>query len=125
MSSSRSALALDPVRPWFIEGHLQVWEIEGPSPSSHGHTGFIEMSASEGASKATNGAQFAERIHNTISEPDTDILINALSAFVSFPSVSGKVAEKENCRQAAIWLRKFLTELGADANLVRLVVWAR
>jgi hypothetical protein len=47
-----------------------------------------------------------------------DILINALSAFISFPSVSGRFGEKESCRQAAIWLRKFLTELGADANLV-------
>jgi di- and tripeptidase len=48
-----------------------------------------------------------------------DTLVHALSTFVSFPSISGSESSRENCRQAAIWLRTCLTQLGADASLVR------
>lgn len=42
----------------------------------------------------------------------------ALSKFVSIPSVSNSAAHREDCRQAAIWLRKCLTQLGAEASLL-------
>lgn len=44
----------------------------------------------------------------------------ALSKFVSIPSVSNAPAHREDCRQAAIWLRKCFTQLGAEACLVGL-----
>lgn len=45
-------------------------------------------------------------------------MVYALSKFVSIPSVSNSAAHREDCRQAAIWLRKCLTQLGAEASLV-------
>lgn len=50
-------------------------------------------------------------------EPD-DTMIDALSEFVSFPSVSNHIGHAEDCRQAAKWLRKRLTQFGAEAQLV-------
>jgi di- and tripeptidase len=42
----------------------------------------------------------------------------ALSKFVSIPSVSSYPEYAEDCRQAAIWLRKCLGQLGARTTLV-------
>ncbi|KAK0476079.1 hypothetical protein IW261DRAFT_1491846 [Armillaria novae-zelandiae] len=42
----------------------------------------------------------------------------ALSKFISFPSVSSNLSNREDCRQAAIWLRKCLSQLGAQASLL-------
>jgi hypothetical protein len=42
----------------------------------------------------------------------------ALSKFVSIPSVSACPSHAEDCRQAAIWLRKCLGQLGARTTLV-------
>ncbi|CAL1713399.1 unnamed protein product [Somion occarium] len=54
------------------------------------------------------------------SQPDLsdDILVYALSKFISIPSVSGCLSYREHCRQAAIWLRKCLSQLGAEASLL-------
>ena len=48
----------------------------------------------------------------------SDTMTFALSKFVSVPSVSGNPAHHEDCRQAAIWLRKCLGQLGARTSLV-------
>ena len=45
-------------------------------------------------------------------------MVYALSKFVSIPSVSSAALHKEDCRQAAAWLRKCLIQLGAQASLV-------
>lgn len=50
--------------------------------------------------------------------PYADTMIYALSKFVSIPSVSSSHQHKEDCRQAAIWLRKCLGQLGAQSFLV-------
>jgi len=50
--------------------------------------------------------------------PDT--MAFALSKFISIPSVSCNAAHREDCRQAAIWLRKCLGQLGAHTSLVSL-----
>lgn len=51
-----------------------------------------------------------------------DTMLHALSKFVSIPSVSSEPHHREDCRQAAIWLKKCLTQLGAEATLVRLTL---
>ncbi|KAI0770454.1 hypothetical protein C8Q74DRAFT_1449046 [Fomes fomentarius] len=56
--------------------------------------------------------------YTDISSGINDILIHALGKFVSIPSVSNSLAHKEDCRQAAIWLRKCFTQLGAEASLL-------
>ena len=50
----------------------------------------------------------------------SDTMAFALSKFISVPSVSGNSAHREDCRQAAIWLRKCLGQLGARTTLVSL-----
>lgn len=47
-----------------------------------------------------------------------DTLLFALEKFVAFPSVSGCAGRREDCRQAAIWLKKCLSQLGAEAQLL-------
>ena len=48
-----------------------------------------------------------------------DTLIYALSKFVSIPSVSSCPDNREDCRQAAIWLTKCFAQLGATSKAVR------
>lgn len=43
----------------------------------------------------------------------------ALSKFISIPTVSSDPAHREDCRQGAIWLKKCLSQLGAETSLVR------
>jgi hypothetical protein len=49
---------------------------------------------------------------------NADILVFALSKFISIPSVSSIPDHREHCRQAAIWLTKCLAQLGASSKTV-------
>ncbi|KAF9046463.1 hypothetical protein BJ165DRAFT_1345379 [Panaeolus papilionaceus] len=45
-------------------------------------------------------------------------MLYALTNFVSIPSVSSEFSHKEDCRQAAVWLKKCLGQLGAHTSLL-------
>ena len=45
-----------------------------------------------------------------------DTMLYALSRFISIPSVSNSPQHREDCRQAAIWLKKCLNQLGASQS---------
>ncbi|KAI5122438.1 hypothetical protein M0805_008751 [Coniferiporia weirii] len=62
------------------------------------------------------GKDELETTPNRLSMHDT--MMHALSKFVSIPSVSSEPKHREDCRQAAIWLKKCLTQLGAEASLL-------
>ncbi|KAF8489393.1 hypothetical protein JB92DRAFT_3013429 [Gautieria morchelliformis] len=47
-----------------------------------------------------------------------DPLLQYLYPFVSIPSVSNCEPNREDCRQAAIWLKRCLSQLGADATMI-------
>ncbi|KZW01583.1 glutathione degradosome [Exidia glandulosa HHB12029] len=47
-----------------------------------------------------------------------DTLLYALEKFVAIPSLSGCAERREDCRQAAIWLKKCLSQLGAETQLL-------
>ncbi|KAG8692935.1 hypothetical protein FRC08_009440 [Ceratobasidium sp. 394] len=49
------------------------------------------------------------------ADDPSNALIYALSKFVAIPSVT---SAKEDCRQAAVWLKKCLSQLGAESGLV-------
>ncbi|KII90799.1 hypothetical protein PLICRDRAFT_174166 [Plicaturopsis crispa FD-325 SS-3] len=52
-------------------------------------------------------------------KPTTDdTMAYALSKFVSIRSISSCPSHQEDCRQAAIWLKKCLSQLGATSNLL-------
>ena len=55
------------------------------------------------------------------SDPHLDTMVYTLSKFVCIPSVSNSPHHKEDCRQAGIWLRKCLSQLGAQSYLVSLL----
>ena len=59
-------------------------------------------------------------VYQAMTRHASDTMVYALSKFVSIPSVSSSSLHKEDCRQAAIWLRKCLQQLGANASLVGL-----
>ncbi|GBE85255.1 Probable di- and tripeptidase [Sparassis crispa] len=85
------------------DDHLKVWEVEPPKMRKHSTSTF-------------NGIQ--ERSDKEESRCNNETMIYALSTFVSIPSVSNCLTNREDCRQAAIWLRKCFSQLGADASLL-------
>lgn len=93
---------------------FQVWEVEPPQKKQ---SELPELaSEAQQDSNGTLAAFFVKLAIFFIECPDT--LVYALSNFISIPSVSGVAKTQEHCRQAAIWLRKCLSQLGADASLV-------
>jgi hypothetical protein len=94
----------------------QIWEIFPPEVSIE-HKRSVEV----GQSASSMDGQHTQMQGHFICADQTgltDTLSHALSSFVSFRSVSGADHTREHCRQAAIWLRRCLVQLGADASLV-------
>ncbi|KAF8073641.1 hypothetical protein FPV67DRAFT_1605948 [Lyophyllum atratum] len=87
------------------DNFIKVWEIKPPVPrkdvSQYGQVPGID------------GV-----IPHIDDQPIIDTLTYALSKFVSIPSVSSSPAHTEDCRQAAIWLKKCLGQLGAHTSLL-------
>lgn len=52
---------------------------------------------------------------------NADVLVFALSKFISIPSISSSPDHREHCRQASIWFTKCLAQLGASSKTVRTV----
>jgi len=105
-SYSEDSSSSNPSRKFaFITGanddQIKVWEVEPPTPRKLGPMALITDSDVE------------------LGDCGNETMIYALSKFVSIPSVSNSLAHREDCRQAAIWLRKCFTQLGAEASLVR------
>ncbi|KAJ8457580.1 hypothetical protein ONZ51_g11443 [Trametes cubensis] len=80
---------------------IKVWEVQPPRTNRDSLSELSGFGNTADVSKSIN-----------------DILVYALAKFVAIPSVSNSLAHKEDCRQAAIWLRKCFTQLGAEASLV-------
>ncbi|EIW81236.1 glutathione degradosome [Coniophora puteana RWD-64-598 SS2] len=85
------------------DGFVNVWDIIPPEK------GNSVLPARPGADRAD------EKEDSTIGN---DTLTHVLSTFVSIPSVSSDPAHREDCRQAAIWLKKCLHQLGAESGLL-------
>ncbi|KAJ6584681.1 hypothetical protein B0H19DRAFT_1106072 [Mycena capillaripes] len=79
--------------------HIKVWELASPP----------EVDSSTDDRRVVLPA---------LDSPASDTLTYALSKFVSIPSVSCSPAHREDCRQAAIWLKKCLSQLGAKSSLL-------
>ncbi|KIY51443.1 Zn-dependent exopeptidase [Fistulina hepatica ATCC 64428] len=79
------------------DNDINVWDIQAPSPT------VDETCAGDCLPPKTSA---------------TDILEYALSKFVAIPSVSSCEARREDCRQAAIWLKKCLNQLGSQSMLL-------
>ncbi|KAI9511084.1 Zn-dependent exopeptidase [Russula earlei] len=80
------------------DGAINVWKVH---PPANAHT-----------SDDAPHEILDEKGHNAYN----DVLIYALSKFVSIPSVSSSVDHREDCRQAAIWLTKCFAQLGASSK---------
>ncbi|KZT56318.1 glutathione degradosome [Calocera cornea HHB12733] len=75
---------------------MKLWEIEKP----------MELKRSSSSTSVRAGPDIK-----------TDDLLSALTDFVSFPSVSNDT-HREDCRQTALFLRRILTQLGAESHVV-------
>ncbi|KAJ7134317.1 hypothetical protein C8R44DRAFT_662695 [Mycena epipterygia] len=80
------------------DDHIKVWDLISP----------------EGESASGD----SQTVLPSIDSPTSDTLTYALSKFVSIPSVSCSVEHREDCRQAALWLKKCLSQLGAKTCLL-------
>ncbi|KAJ3742937.1 hypothetical protein DFH05DRAFT_1526431 [Lentinula detonsa] len=81
------------------DDNIKVWNVVPPLPR-------FRSSSQEDA------------IPSDCSKLGGDRISYALSKFVSIPSVSCYLTHREDCRQAAIWLKKCLTQLGAKTQLL-------
>ncbi|KZT64245.1 Zn-dependent exopeptidase [Daedalea quercina L-15889] len=82
------------------DDQLKLWEVEPPRTRKSVHLSLVTDSDMEWG------------------DSGNETMVYALSKFVSIPSVSNSAAHREDCRQAAIWLRKCFTQLGAEACLL-------
>lgn len=99
---------------------LQLWDVDPPSHSGDKSPELGDI-ANGTPSQLTNGSSSHLTIFSRAATiVSTETLIYALSKFISIPSVSGCDTHREACRQAAIWLRKCLGQLGAQSSLVSL-----
>ncbi|QRV92322.1 Gly-Xaa carboxypeptidase [Ceratobasidium sp. AG-Ba] len=113
------------------DGYVHRWSSTFQHTAAyHAHAGAILSSiaiTSFGVGrKKTRGALGLDNVEE-IDESDengleaegaddpSNALIYALSKFVAIPSVTGA---KEDCRQAAVWLKKCFSQLGAESGLV-------
>ncbi|KAJ7750951.1 hypothetical protein DFH07DRAFT_961172 [Mycena maculata] len=89
-------------RPYLVTGgnddYIKLWELTSRDEDS--------------------GARDSPIVLPSLDSHTSDTLTYALSKFVSIPSVSCNPSHKEDCRQAAIWLKKCLTQLGAKTSLL-------
>ena len=99
--------------PWY---HPQVWEINPPKPAPHTTEEMQDLESDD--IELSSGKMLVLYNAHCSDEHLADTMIYALSKFVSIPSVSSNTQNKEDCRQAAIWLRKTLGQLGAQSFLV-------
>lgn len=84
------------------DDHIKVWDVTSP----RARASSIALTRDESTTfRADSGLA-------------SDTLTYALSKFVSIPSVSCDPSHKEDCRQAAIWLKKCLVQLGAHSTLL-------
>lgn len=83
------------------DGHVELWDVARP---------HLLSSDDNETSQNNKSCIGSGSIYDTMAF--------ALSKFVSVPSISGNPAHREDCRQAAIWLRKCLGQLGARTSLL-------
>ncbi|KZP01327.1 glutathione degradosome [Calocera viscosa TUFC12733] len=75
---------------------MKLWDIEKPA----------ELKPSSSSTSVRAGP-----------DAKAEDLLSALTDFVSFPSVSND-AHREDCRQTALFLRRILTQLGAESHVI-------
>ncbi|KAH9917958.1 Zn-dependent exopeptidase [Fomitopsis serialis] len=82
------------------DDQMKIWEVDPPKARKSAHLSLLTDPDMEWG------------------DSGNETMVYALSKFVSIPSVSNSPAHREDCRQAAIWLRKCFTQLGAEACLL-------
>ncbi|KAG9017933.1 hypothetical protein FRB90_000115 [Tulasnella sp. 427] len=96
------------------DNNIKVWGIRRPSNNKQNDSSAAQVALSH----KSVPSQEANLVGETEVDEANDTLVNALSQFVSFPSVSGSLTHHEDCRQAAIWLKKCLIQFGAESQLL-------
>ncbi|KAL1683459.1 hypothetical protein EV122DRAFT_201331 [Schizophyllum commune] len=99
------------------DGQVRRWSASFDCTASwHAHDGIVLSSIicarNQWAQLLTGGSDHFIKVWE-IPVPEY-----ALSKFVAFPSISSVPSHREDCRQAAIWLKKCLNQLGATSSLL-------
>ncbi|PPQ77469.1 hypothetical protein CVT25_011339 [Psilocybe cyanescens] len=87
------------------DDHIKVWGVTPPKPRR-------SVSSYEDHDVENSNKSCIALIDRS------DTMVYALSKFTTIPSISSIPAHREDCRQAAIWLRKCLGQLGAKTSLL-------
>ncbi|KAF9462984.1 hypothetical protein BDZ94DRAFT_1259816 [Collybia nuda] len=89
------------------DDYIKVWEVQAPK----GRTDTFPY-------RQISIAENSKILANADLLPPANTMTFALSKFISIPSVSSSSNHTEDCRQAAIWLKKCLGQLGARTSLL-------
>ncbi|CAA7261422.1 unnamed protein product [Cyclocybe aegerita] len=84
------------------DDHINVWDVVPPK---------IRLARVDGDGEESSQSCIGSGSFN-------DTMLYALGKFVTIPSISSDPSHREDCRQAAIWLRKCLGQLGAHTFLL-------
>ncbi|KAG8994336.1 hypothetical protein FRB93_001592 [Tulasnella sp. JGI-2019a] len=95
------------------DNKLKVWAVQRPPKRVPGH---LRMAPNE--DKTPRSSPMVVHGYDVDEIAPNDTVIHPLSQFISFPSVSNHPGHAEDCRQAAIWLKKCFTQLGAESQLL-------
>ena len=117
---------------WYLvtganDNDIKIWSIPLPHHPHHPYSSHHTLSTSRHSPySSSTSLSHPSHIHpgHLATSEYHDPLIQSLSTFVSFPSVSNSVAHREDCRQAAMWLRRYLGGLGAGARMVSIFFFA-
>ncbi|EGN97989.1 hypothetical protein SERLA73DRAFT_169073 [Serpula lacrymans var. lacrymans S7.3] len=100
-------------------GQIQRWSLSFDCTASwRAHDGIVLSSIVTRSKGSKSFFLLSGANDGMINVWKSETMTYALSMFVSIPSVSCESAHREDCRQAAIWLKKCLHQLGAESTLL-------
>ncbi|KAG2340128.1 Zn-dependent exopeptidase [Suillus weaverae] len=100
-------------------GHIHRWSSSFDCTASwQAHDGIVLSSVVSCSSDRKSFCLITGANDGFVKVSCRDTMTYALSKFVSIPSVSSDPSHREDCRQAAIWLKKGLNQLGAQSALL-------
>ncbi|CUA72557.1 putative di-and tripeptidase DUG2 [Rhizoctonia solani] len=99
------------------DNSVKIWEVGGPRGRKRRNSKNLWPSepVDDIHDEDVLGLVYEGELEAEGADDPSNALIYALSKFVAIPSVS---SAREDCKQAAVWLKKCFSQLGADSCLV-------
>ncbi|XP_006462650.1 hypothetical protein AGABI2DRAFT_179317 [Agaricus bisporus var. bisporus H97] len=87
------------------DSQIKVWEVFTPKVGQQSLQNRFSSSSTQ-------------QLTGSVPRNLVETLFYTLYNFVAIPSVSSQLKHREDCRQAGVWLKKYLSQLGAQATLL-------